>query len=116
MPRVLLAEDDDEMRDTLARELLRAGFTVQTAKDGLEALIWVSQADFDVAVFDVRMPECTGLEVLMRLRERGSRVPCVLISGFADGLDGIGELYGAVVLSKPFPMEALRAAMRECLP
>jgi DNA-binding response OmpR family regulator len=113
MERVLLAEDDDEMRCTLARELSRAGYAVHTARNGMEALIFVTLLEFDVTVFDVRMPACTGLEVLARLRERGSCVPCVLISGFADGMEGVAERYGAVVLSKPFPMTALWAAIRD---
>ena len=113
MLRLLLAEDDDELRDTVARELSRAGYAVETARDGLEALRFIDRGAFDVAVLDVRMPECTGLEVLSRIRQRGSRMPCVLVSGFADRMDGMAERYGALVLSKPFPMRALCAALRE---
>jgi two-component system cell cycle sensor histidine kinase/response regulator CckA len=107
----LLAEDDDDMRRLLTSVLERGGYTVVTATNGREAWERLSEQAPDLLVMDVRMPERSGLDVLMALRREGSFVPVVLISGFADGLDDLSEDYGAVVLGKPFAVVALWVAI-----
>jgi two-component system capsular synthesis sensor histidine kinase RcsC len=111
--RLLLAEDDSAMRSLLGCELRRLGSLVVEAEDGLEALDALATAVFDAVVLDVRMPGCSGLEVLMDLRHRGSTLPVVLISGFADGIEGAGTEHQAVVLAKPFSIDALVEALRK---
>jgi two-component system response regulator HydG len=69
--RVLVVDDDDGVRFTLAGLLEDAGFAVEQAKDGEEALERIAAGDLDAVVSDLRMPKVDGLALLERLRERG---------------------------------------------
>jgi CheY-like chemotaxis protein/ribosome-associated translation inhibitor RaiA len=109
--QVLVAEDDADLRGSLAAELGRRGYAVTVARDGSEASDLLAEQPVDSVVLDVRMPGRSGLEILREMRRRGSRVPVVLISGFADGVSNAGEAHEAVVLAKPFSVAELREAL-----
>ena len=117
-PHLLVAEDDPDLRDVLAEELTQAGFRVTTAPDGgaaaeLLELQGLSDDDLHAVVFDVRMPESTGVELLRWLRGDERRIPVVLISGFTDDLGVYARELGAVLLPKPFSSASLVAAIDE---
>lgn len=81
--RVLVADDSDDVRYSLTQRLKRFGFrNVETANDGREALDRLEREHFDLLLLDIMMPECTGYEVLERLRETGtlSSIPVIVIS------------------------------------
>lgn len=82
--KVLLVDDEPELRRTFKRSLARAGFTVVEATDGLSALALARQEEFEVVVSDVCMPKMGGLELLERLGAESPHLPVVLVSGFAD--------------------------------
>ena len=113
--RVLLAEDDDDLRTELARVLADDGAVVVEARDGAEAAERLADgAIFDAIVTDVRMPGKTGLELLRELRAKGVRTPAIVMTGFGDGLwasQGLG-LEGAFVFAKPFDVDDLRTALQ----
>ncbi|MBJ6763698.1 response regulator [Corallococcus sp. H22C18031201] len=119
--RILLAEDDDAMRALLVRALSRAGHTVVEVEDGFELSDYVemmagqggSLEPPDVIVSDVRMPGCSGLEVLARLRRRGLTCPVLLLSAFADAeTHAEAQRLGAhALLDKPVDLDVLRAAV-----
>ena len=73
--RVLIVEDDEHVRDAVARALRYEGYDVHTAVDGNDALVHIGEIDPDVIVLDVLMPGTDGLEVCRRLREQGDRTP-----------------------------------------
>jgi DNA-binding response OmpR family regulator len=118
--RVLLAEDDEEMRTMLAAALRHEGYEVEEAHDGNELLARVRSsvlstdggAPVDLVVSDIRMPGCSGLEVLRSLRDEDWAVPFILITAFGDEeTHRTAEEYGAtLVLDKPFEMGDLCAA------
>lgn len=117
--RVLLAEDDDDMRALLADELRRDGYDVLEAKDGTEMeqrLKSVRHCPLrapDVIVMDVRMPGHSGLELLAAIRQAQWNTPVVLITGFPDPtLSAAARELDAVVFGKPFDVDALRVAIR----
>lgn len=110
--RILVAEDDPNLRELLADALTQARAQVETAQDGLVAWALFQQSRYDLVISDHRMPECTGLELLRRIRASGSRVPVILASGY--GLEGLeGELAKDAWLRffpKPFAIRSLFAA------
>jgi DNA-binding response OmpR family regulator len=118
--RVLLAEDDNEMRRMLATALRRDGYEVEEARDGCELLARVRSsllstddgAPVELVVSDVRMPGWSGLEVLEKLREEDWAVPVILITAFGDEeTRRKAREYGAtLVLDKPFDVGDLCAA------
>lgn len=79
--RILVAEDELDLRDTLADALTVARAQVATAKDGEEAWILFSQGRFDLVLSDQRMPRATGMDLYRRIRAQDGTVPFILASG-----------------------------------
>ncbi len=119
---VLVAEDDDAMRELLEEALARRGYHVVSLEDGFELSDYLELAQAgrgrapDAIVTDVRMPGRTGLDALASFAV-ASRCPVVVISAFADAETKAAakRLGAAVVLEKPFEVEALTAALEELL-
>ena len=115
--RVLVVDDDQDVRDSLRRSLAFEGYTVTTAADGEEALAAVAADVPDVIVLDLQMPRLDGLETCRRLRERGDDVAVLMLTardGTRDrvtGLDAGADDY----LPKPFALEELFARLRALL-
>jgi two-component system response regulator MprA len=115
--RVLVVDDDRALRDALRRVLTLAGYEVQGAADGEQAIELVVQALPDAVVLDVGLPGIDGLEVCRRLRRLGNRVPVLMltardaVSDRIDGLDAGADDY----LVKPFDVDELKARVRALL-
>ena len=113
--KVLVVEDDDEMRHALVLAL-SSDAAVFEACNGAVAERMLLEHDgspFDVLVTDIRMPGKSGLELLRSLRARGSSMPVILMSGFADA-EAITEQTAsqrALLFSKPFDVDDLRTAI-----
>ncbi len=120
--RVLLAEDDSELRVLLAEELVEDGFEVLEARNGYELMEAVGRhtdgtAVVDCVITDIRMPGPEGLFALASLREEDWRTPVIVTTGFGDAATHEeAERLGAVaVLDKPFDYEALRELLDSLL-
>ena len=114
--RVLLVEDDDSVRAATRRVLELAGFMVMEATSGRDALARfdADPSTIDVVLSDVAMPEMNGRELQRALLDRGSNVPVILASGYAD--PDVGEVVpGTVVLQKPLDAATLTAALASAL-
>lgn len=85
MARVLIADDDAEVRILVRRVLHDLGHQVMDASDGAEALRLLESTPFDLVVADVYMDEVDGMELLVRIQQRGLRVPVLAISGGGTG-------------------------------
>jgi two-component system response regulator MprA len=115
--RVLVVDDDPQLRDALTRALELDGYDVSTASNGVKALEAVSDARPDVMVLDVMMPYVGGLDVCRTLRERKDRLPILVLTARDEvgdrvaGLDAGADDY----LTKPFALEELRARLRALL-
>jgi two-component system response regulator MprA len=114
---VLVVDDDQPIRQMLARTLSAEGFSVSSAADGGAALVAVERAVPDLVVLDVGMPGIDGLAVCRRLRAKGLAVPILLltardaVSDRVTGLDAGADDY----LIKPFAAEELSARVRALL-
>src|SRR5213079_2230439 len=115
--RVLVADDERAVRESLRRALVLEGYEVELASGGREALESVGNGRADVVVLDVLMPDIDGLEVCRRLRGGGDRVPVLMltardaVSDRVEGLDAGADDY----LVKPFDVNELKARMRALL-
>jgi two-component system response regulator QseB len=113
-PRVLVVEDDDELRGMLVELLTEEAYEVEAAADGHRALRLGLTRHYDVVLLDRRLPAIEGLEVMTRLRRRGVATPVLVLSAAATasdrvrGLDAGAEDY----LTKPFDVEELLARLR----
>jgi len=86
--RVLLVEDDDELRELLARYLSGQGFTVREAANGKDGLALALGQHCDIVVLDIMLPDINGLEVLRELRAE-THLPVVLLTARGDETDRI---------------------------
>lgn len=109
MAEILLAEDDDSMRDFLAKALRRAGHEVTAVGDGLEALAVLSAGQVDLLLTDVVMPGLDGVELARRASDKQPGIKVMFITGFAAVALKAREQAprGARVLSKPFHLRDL---------
>jgi two-component system, OmpR family, response regulator MprA len=116
-PRVLVVDDDPQLREALSRALELDGYDVSTASNGVKALDAISSARPDLMVLDVMMPYVGGLDVCRTLRERKDRLPILVLTARDEvgdrvaGLDAGADDY----LTKPFALEELRARLRALL-
>ncbi len=115
--RILLAEDQAKVATHIRKGLVEAGWAVDVAADGNEAL-WLAETNpYDALVLDVMMPGTDGISVVRQLRRKGMRAPVILLTarhGVEDrirGLDAGADDY----LAKPFSMSELLARLRAVL-
>jgi PAS domain S-box-containing protein len=111
--RILVVDDEPFVRTHLRRTLERHGYTVTEASDGRSGLLALQQADVDVLLLDMTMPDIDGAEVVRQIRARGSRVPIVLSSGYLEPTVERGLDRNAVqgFLLKPFGIAELIDAL-----
>jgi two-component system, NtrC family, response regulator HydG len=103
-PRVLVVDDEPELRRTLARVLSSEKMTVLTAVSGEEALDVLSRETVDVALVDLQMPGLSGLELLAEARRRGSEVDIVIMTAHGDVNVAVAAMHAGAYhfLTKPF--------------
>jgi two-component system, OmpR family, response regulator ResD len=118
MTRVLIADDDNVVRDVVRRYLERDGLDVSIAHDGNEALRLLGTQRIDVAVLDVMMPGPDGLTLCRTLRQRGDyTVPVILLTALGEEDDRIAGLEAGAddYLTKPFSPRELALRVRSVL-
>ncbi len=111
--RVLVAEDDPGLRSVIERGLRENGYVVDAVSDGAQALSYLLSFEYEVAVFDWRMPTMTGLEAITAMRRRGDRTPVLMLTArdtTEDRVEGLTQ--GADdYLVKPFSFSELVARL-----
>jgi DNA-binding NtrC family response regulator len=118
--RVLVLDDEDEVRSVLMRALQRAGHEVLEAEDGREGLGLARTHAIDLVVTDLVMPEVDGLEFIRELARLRPGIPVIAISGGGvwdarSLLEVAGALGALRTLSKPFELDAFLSLVAEAL-
>ncbi len=112
-PRILILDDEPEMRALLQRYLHSQGFQVQLAQDAKQLDTLLARQGFDVLVLDINLPGEDGLAICRRLRAAGETMPIIMLTARGDPLDRIiGLEMGADdYLGKPFEPRELAARL-----
>lgn len=112
--RILIIEDETDLRNSIAEGLRMDGYEVDSCQDGLEALELCEVEHYDLILLDLNLPRMDGMEVLRRLREEDGETPVLILSARGqvrdkvEGLDAGANDY----LTKPFHFEELEARVR----
>lgn len=116
MPKILLVDDDDELRDMLGEYLARDGFEIEAAADGERGAELALAPGVDLVVLDVMMPGVDGIEALRRIRA-GSSIPVLMLTARGDDIDRIVglELGADDYVPKPCSPRELAARIRAIL-
>ena len=106
---VLIADDEDSLRGTIAAWLGDEGFEVEQAADGLEAIKKVQGKDFDIALLDIKMPGANGLEVLRFIKKNSNQTEVVMMTGMSDVSMAVEamKLGAKEYLTKPVDLDQL---------
>lgn len=115
--RVLIADDDRAIRDSLERALQLEGYEIRTASDGAQTLAAVHAEPLDLVVLDVMMPSVDGLGVCRVMRAEGDRTPILMLTARVETSDRVAGLDAGAddYLPKPFELEELLARVRALL-
>lgn len=115
--RILVIEDEPDLREGLQHNLEHEGYQVQTAADGAEGLEIARQMQPSLILLDLMLPGLDGLEVLRRLRQEGHVTPVIVLSARSQDRDKVAglELGADDYLTKPFGLAELTARIRAVL-
>jgi DNA-binding NtrC family response regulator len=108
-PRILIVDDEDRFRTTLAKLLTVRELEVKTAASGREALEELKANPYDIVLLDVKMPEMSGVEVLAEIKKIDRGLEVIILTGHAsvDIAVEIMRLGGYEYLLKPCPLDEL---------
>ena len=115
MSSVLVVDDDPEMRAYIADCVTRLGHDVIVANDGVAGLEMIETVKIDLVITDISMPRKNGIELILDLAKRASKIPVIVATGSAmsKSVETAAWLHGAVtILRKPFRPEQLETAMQ----
>ena len=115
--RIIVVEDDTDLRETLWRALSREGYQVSQAGDGTEALSALRMRPYDLAIIDLVLPRMGGMQILEQLRSLGLTIPTIVITAYGDrfSYNRATELGASEFLVKPVRLVELYRAVRQVL-
>ncbi len=115
--RILVAEDEQHLRDVIVKSLLDQRYAVDGCGRGDDALDYLRMAQYDAVVLDILMPGLSGLEALRRLRQKGDKTPVLLLTALGSVDDRVNGLNAGAddYLVKPFSIDELLARIRAML-
>jgi two-component system response regulator (stage 0 sporulation protein F) len=113
--RLLIVDDDKDVRDTLMEFFVEKGFDAHTAGSGMEAIRLLKVLRPHLILLDVKMPEMSGLETLKKIRELDREVGIIMVTGLRDHKIGRESLkYGASdYITKPIDLHYLETSIME---
>lgn len=115
--RLLLIEDDADLRQGVARQLEAEGYRVDQAADGAEGLFLAREYPFDLAIVDLGLPKLNGLTIVQRLRAEGRTLPLLILTARGTWQDKVAGLEAGAddYLVKPFEYPELAARVKALL-
>jgi len=115
MKRILVVDDEEAIRLLYKEELTEAGYLVQLAADGRQALRMVQKERPDLMTIDIKMPVMDGIELLRRVREIHRELPIIICTAYGDFKQDFATWASDAYLTKSSDLTELKAKVRELL-
>ena len=120
MKKILIVDDDLEVNEMLVQFLRGSGYDAQGVSDGRLVSAALDASPFDLIISDLIMPEQEGIETIMNLRNSGSKIPIIAISGGGrfrpEASLHMAQMLGAnCALAKPVALSSLLESVKDCL-
>jgi DNA-binding response OmpR family regulator len=110
--RLLIADDDKPIRTLLATVARRAGFTVDVAKDGVEALSMLERTAYDIVIVDLMMPQLSGYDLIQRISSFNPRPVIIVATALTNGdVSSLDDSLVRRVIRKPFDVQTVANAL-----
>jgi CheY-like chemotaxis protein len=116
--KILIVDDQEIIRELISEILCSDGHDITVAATGVEALLHLNKAQYDLIISDLSMPDMTGSQLASEIRAKGNKIPFILLTGFGDEMLAQGSTPPGVdlVLSKPVTSASLYQAIKKILP
>lgn len=114
---ILVIDDEESIRDACSQVLIKEGYSVKTAEDGIEGLRLFRTEFFHAVLLDLKLPDMSGMEILSRIKEEHPKTAVIIITGYATIDSAIEAMKRGAsdYLSKPFTPEQLRLITKKSL-
>lgn len=111
--RILIADDDKELVQTIEEELVIEGYEVAVAHDGEEAMNAIQSSPFQIAILDLKMPKITGLEILQKVKKDYPNMKTIILTAYAnlENVKKCRDMGADEVVEKPYDLGELFTAI-----
>ncbi len=114
--RVLIVEDDPEVRQMLNDYLSFLGLEIETAADGLEGLTKIKENAYDLVITDIAMPYVSGIGIISILKKDYPKIPVIAITGYGFHAEELAqEKQADFIMGKPFDVTKMKEAIQQLL-
>jgi DNA-binding response OmpR family regulator len=115
MARILIVEDEENLRELYAEELSESGYEVEKAHNGKDALNLINKKDFDIVLMDIRMPEMDGIETLGKIITMEKKIPVIIYTAYSNYKSNFMTWTADAYLTKSSNLDELKAKIEELL-
>ncbi|PLV60012.1 response regulator [Thermotoga sp. KOL6] len=115
MKKILIVDDEPNMRELLKEELTEEGYTVETAEDGKEALEKFLSGDYDLVILDIEMPGMNGLEVAGEIRRRKKDAKIIILTAYSHYKSDLSSWAADEYVVKSFNFDELKEKVKKLL-
>ena len=115
MKKILVVDDEANIRELFKEELEEMGYAVTTVPDAVKALALLDAAKFDLITLDMRMPDMDGIEALRKMKERNSTLPVIICTAYEEYKHDFGSWCSDAYVVKSADMSQLRDTVKKIL-
>jgi len=115
MKKILVVDDEENIRELYKEELTEMGYDVITVPDGIQALVAMDKTSFDLVTLDMRMEEMDGIETLRKMKEKNSALPVIICTAYEEYKHDFGSWCSDAYVVKSSDLSLLRSTVKKIL-
>jgi DNA-binding response OmpR family regulator len=115
MKKILVVDDEDNIRQLYKEEFEDMGYEVTTVADGIQALAALDATKFDLVTLDMRMPDIDGIETLRKMKEKNSTLPVIICTAYEEYKHDFGSWCSDAYVVKSADTSLLRETVKKIL-